>query len=77
MIEKVLEERKTRYGTFRDNAEIAQKIKSVLYDHPNWDKMPYDNRQALCVICDKMARMMTGDPDYDDSWVDIIGSSNR
>lgn len=73
MIDKLLEERGTRYGTFAANAEIAQKIKGVLHSHPNWESMPFDNRQALDVIFDKVARMMTGDPDYLDSWNDIIG----
>jgi hypothetical protein len=35
--------------------------------------MDYDMKQALCVICDKMARIGNGDPFYDDNWHDIQG----
>lgn len=73
MIDKVLEERGSRYGAFTDHADISQGLQNVLWATPNWPNMPLDARQALVVICDKMARMTNGDPDYDDNWVDIIG----
>lgn len=73
MIDKVLEERGSRYGKFEEHAKIAQALQKVLWSHPNWENMPTDSRQALVVICDKMARMLNGYHDYDDNWVDIIG----
>ena len=73
MIEKVLEERASRYGTFANHAEISQGLQEVLWDSPNWHKIPLDTRQAFIVICDKMARALNGDPEYDDNLVDIIG----
>ena len=75
MIEKVLDERASRYGTFANHAEISQSLQEVLWDAPNWHKMPLDTRQAFVVICDKMARALNGDPEYDDNFVDIIGYS--
>ena len=74
-IEKVLNERAARYGTFSDHADISQSLQEVLWDSPNWYKMPLDSRQALVVICDKMARMLNGDPEYEDNWIDLIGYS--
>lgn len=73
MINQVLEERKSRYGTFKDHSEISQSLQQVLWDSPNWDDMPLDTRQAMCVICDKMARALNGDAEYDDNFIDIIG----
>lgn len=73
MIDEVLEQRAERYGTFADHAKISQRLQAVLWDSPNWHEMPLDSRQALVVICDKMARMLNGDATYDDNWVDIIG----
>lgn len=73
MIDKVLEERGSRYGAFKDHAFISQSLQEVLWKTENWHKMPLDSRQALIVICDKIARMLNGDPEYDDNWVDIIG----
>jgi hypothetical protein len=73
MIDKVLNERASRYGTFEDHSRISQKLQEVLWDCPNWGKIPLDTRQAFVVICDKMARALNGDPEYDDNFVDIIG----
>jgi len=73
MIEKVLNERASRYGTFADHANISQKLQEVLWDSPNWKNIPLDTRQAFVVVCDKMARALNGDPEYDDNFVDIIG----
>lgn len=73
MIEEVLSERANRYGTFENHAEISQGLQEVLWDSPNWHKIPSDTRQAFIVICDKMARALNGDPEYDDNFVDIIG----
>ena len=73
MIEKVLEERASRYGTFADHSQISQRLQDVLWSSPNWSKIPLDTRQAFVVMCDKMARALNGDPEYDDNFVDIIG----
>lgn len=75
MIEKVLEERGSRYGKFSEHAKIAQALQEVLWCHDNWKNLPTDTRQSLVVITDKIARMLNGFHDYDDNWVDIIGYS--
>lgn len=78
-IEKTLAERGARYGDFFDHAAIAQDLQNVLrysvYDggKPCWQKLSPVQRQALTVICDKIARMLSGDPNYDDSPRDIAG----
>ena len=75
MIEAVLEERGSRYGSFQDHAVICQDLQSVLWGTPNWNKLPADVRQSMLTMCDKFARVLNGDPSYDDNWVDIIGYS--
>jgi len=35
--------------------------------------MAPDQWEALDMICSKISRIVNGDPDYDDSWVDIAG----
>lgn len=72
-VSKTLEERGGRYGAFIDHARIAQGLQQVLYKAPSWSKLDADMRQALCVICDKMARILNGDPYYEDNWHDICG----
>lgn len=38
-----------------------------------WRNLSKVQRQALTVICDKLARIISGDPNYDDNWIDIQG----
>ncbi len=71
MIDDILKERNARYGDFADEANIAQRMKSVLNDGRGW--LNSTHRQAIDMICTKLARIANGDPDYADNWADIIG----
>lgn len=75
-IDKTLEERGTRYGSFEDHACIAQDLQDVMrnaHGGTRWNKLAADQKQALSVIADKIARMLNGDPNYRDNWHDIVG----
>jgi len=74
-IDKILEERGDRYGAFKDHAQLCQELKAVMRTGRSWHKASPSQRQALETIADKIARMLNGDPHYDDNWVDIIGYS--
>jgi hypothetical protein len=68
-----LAERGTRYGVFADHAAIAQDLQDAMRKPAGWAKLAADQKQALTVIADKIARMLNGDPDYSDNWHDIMG----
>ena len=70
---KTLDERGTRYGKFKGHAEISQAIKSVMFNSRQDLELAADQREALEMIAHKIARIINGDPDYVDSWVDIAG----
>ncbi len=74
-ISKVLDERGTRYGKFNDHAVISQQLKNIVAQHArnNQHRISPDQREALDMICHKIARILNGDPDYADSWIDIAG----
>lgn len=78
-VEATLAQRGTRYGDFSDHARLCQRIKTTMMTHTNkdssrgWTRLSDVQRQALDVIADKIARILTGDPDYDDNWHDIQG----
>ncbi len=38
-----------------------------------WDKLKPYQREALGMICNKLGRILNGDPNYADSWADIAG----
>lgn len=72
-VNAILQQRGARYGDFRDHARVAQNIKGAYSASPNYGILPDMHRQALEVIADKIARILTGDYDYDDNWIDIQG----
>ena len=72
-INKTLTERGARYGDFPEHARISQNIKRAMQDSPNWGNLPPAHREALEMITHKIARVLNGDPDYDDSWHDLAG----
>lgn len=72
-IAATLAERGARYGDFTDHARLCQELKRVMADQPGWSRLNDVQKQALEVIADKQARILTGDPDYADNWHDIQG----
>lgn len=74
-VNDVLQERGSRYGSFENHSLICQTLKAVINTNLiKLDKhLACDQQQALDVICDKIARMINGDADYLDNWVDIAG----
>ncbi len=72
-IEQTLYERSNRYGAFSENARISQNIKGAMVDSRNWSSLTDDKREALEMIAHKIARILNGDSEYHDSWLDIIG----
>lgn len=72
-VTNVLAERGKRYGEFDHQAEYAQGIKRIFQSSPNWAEMQDDQREALDLIANKLGRILNGDPNYDDSWVDLAG----
>lgn len=69
----MLAERGLRYGTFLKRAIIAQRLKAVMADTPNWIALNDDMAESLEMIAHKISRILGGDPTYADSWVDIAG----
>lgn len=72
-IEETLKERGNKYGKFEEHARITQNIKSAMVDSPNWKSLPDSMKEALEMIAHKIGRILNGDPEYLDSWHDIIG----
>jgi hypothetical protein len=72
-VANTLAERGARYGAFIEHAKICQGLLAVVQPLPAWQKLDPDMRQAISTIFDKIARILNGDPFYDDNWHDIQG----
>lgn len=46
-----------------------------MQNSPSWEVMTPPMKQSMEMFADKIARILNGDPTYDDSWVDIAGYS--
>lgn len=72
-IDSTLAERGARYGDFPEHAFITQELKRTLHDNVNWFELADDQKEALDMVMHKIGRILNGDPNYIDSWTDIIG----
>lgn len=75
-INSTLQQRGNRYGKFVHHAEITMALKRVIAEHMATHRIPAmaaDQQEALDMICHKIGRIVNGDPNYDDSWIDIAG----
>jgi hypothetical protein len=70
---ELLAERGERYGDFAKNAATAQALKAQLRASESWPQLRPEHQQALDAIMDKVSRVLSGDPDYQDNWRDIAG----
>ena len=72
-VNATLAERGARYGSFAEHSKIAQALKDVMRATPGWARLAPDQKQSMEMFCDKQARILSGDPNYADSWHDIAG----
>lgn len=72
-VDATLNQRGSRYGEFKTHAQITQDLKEVMRLTDNWELLQPFQVEALEMIAHKIGRILNGDPNYDDSWIDIAG----
>lgn len=72
-IDKTLQDRGSKYGPFTGHAIITQNLKLIMHQTEKWNCLVADQKEALDMIQHKIARILNGDPNYHDSWHDIVG----
>lgn len=72
-IDNILKERGKRYGDFIDHAFVTQGIKEAMRHSANWAELPDHMKESLEMVAHKIGCILNGDPNYADSWVDIVG----
>ena len=70
---EVLNERAKTHGSYRENAALVQRLKSEVRQTDGWYKLDAYEQEAIDMIFHKMARIITGNPKFIDSWRDIAG----
>lgn len=72
-INEVLDTRQSTHGDFATGATISQTICATLREGPSWWQLTAAQKEALVMIAHKMARIVNGNPDFADHWVDVGG----
>lgn len=71
-IEMTLAERGRTYGIFVRQASIAHDLKAVMRQYCNLEEhLAPDQQECLEIMAVKMARILNGDPNYRDNWLDL------
>ena len=73
----VLQERSATHGDFEHYAAVSQSLKAALAGGKRWAYMHSAQREALEAVMGKLARIVTGDPDFLDHYRDIVGYTQR
>lgn len=74
-VDAVLAERGARYGKFKDHAFITQALKKISSEflQDQGKILEPSHQESIDMIFHKIGRILNGDPNYADSWVDIAG----
>lgn len=71
-VEETLAQRQNTHGDFAVNAEAAQVLKRTVVAYKT-QTLSTVQAEALDNICQKIARIITGNPNHADNWHDIAG----
>ena len=74
-IDKVLEERGKTHGDFAYHADLTQRLKKVFYQGTTQAGVVLNpvEMEAVDMILHKLGRIGSGNPHFEDHWVDIAG----
>jgi hypothetical protein len=72
---KVLDARAEQYGSFMQSSDTVVRIKGIMHNvlARNEVHLYPDQLQALDMIATKISRIVHGNPNHLDSWIDIAG----
>ena len=74
-VDDVLNARAQNYGKFIEGAEIMQMVKRLVHNYveQRGTSLAFDQLEAIDMIIHKLGRIVNGNPDHTDNWVDIAG----
>ena len=72
-VTETLDQRENRYGEYTNVSATSQWLKDIMRGGDSWNAMEPYMQESLDLIANKLARIVNGDPFYDDSWHDVGG----
>lgn len=72
-IDETLRERGKTHGDYHEQAEFAGALRDLFQTAGKWKALTRVEKDAALMIAVKLSRILTGNPHYADSWVDVAG----
>ena len=72
-IEEILANREKNYGAYAQVSAVSQMLKKAMEMGPKWNQLYPHQKESLEMIANKISRIVNGDREYADSWIDISG----
>ena len=72
----ILRERQGTHGNFSDGAKFVQAVMRAAMAAPMWAATTDVQRECIHHIAQKLQRIVCGDPNFRDHWIDISGYAN-
>jgi len=69
----ILQTREKTHGSFELNADISQNLKGIFRAELGSTVLPPAQREALDMIALKLSRILSGQANFEDHWLDIAG----
>lgn len=72
-LDAILDDRQTTHGDYADHAAVTQQLKAVMHNNPGWLRLNDMQAESLDMIAHKIGRILAGNPNFCDHYVDIAG----
>ena len=72
----IINEREKTHGDYASTAAKAQQLKDCIKSSSNWLEMDDIQRESLDLIATKIARILSGNWQEPDHWIDVAGYAN-
>ncbi len=77
-MKKLLKERGSVHGDYKEMCTIIQGIKNVMkFNQKRWDSLEAYQKETVEMFAVKIGRILAGDQNYDDHWIDIAGYATK
>ena len=69
----ILKQRERTHGAFAPKATTIQVLKNIMRGTERWRDLTFAQQESLDMIMTKIGRILHGNPNEPDHWLDIIG----
>lgn len=72
-VDELLKSRDGSHGSYNETARLIQSLKNTMHQERGWQDLNACQKEALDMVATKIGRILVGDQNFKDSWLDIAG----